>query len=57
MCIFFSLFTKKMVHVQLPTVVFAFDEALPLPEPLHADAQDDRGSLLGLELFVQLQAR
>lgn len=46
-----------MVHVQLPTVVFAFDEALPLPEPLHADAQDDRGSLLGLELFVQLQAR
>lgn len=46
-----------MVHVQLPTVVFAFDKALPLPEPLHADAQDDRGSLLGLELFVQLQAR
>lgn len=41
----------------LPTVVFAFDEGLPLPEPLHANAQDDRGSLLGLKLLVQLQVR
>lgn len=37
------------------TVVFALDEALPLSEPLHADAQDHRRSLFCLKLFVQLQ--
>ena len=37
------------------TVIFAFHKALPLPEPLHADAQDDPGGLLCLELFVELQ--
>lgn len=46
-----------MAQLQLRTVVFAFDKALPLPEPLHADAQDDSGSLLSLKLFVELQAR
>lgn len=46
-----------VVCLQTGTVVFALHKALPLSEPLHADAQDDRGSLLRLELFVQLRAR
>lgn len=36
------------------TVVLALDEGLPLPEPLHTDAVDDTGRLLGLERLVQL---
>lgn len=39
------------------TIVFALHKALPLSEPLHADAQDYCWSLLCLELFVQLQVR
>lgn len=48
---------RVAVCLQTGTVVFALHKALPLSEPLHADAQDDRGSLLRLELFVQLRAR
>lgn len=36
------------------TIVLALDEGLPVPEPLHADAVDDAGRLLGLERLVQL---
>ena len=39
------------------TIVFALHKALPLSEPLHADAQDHSRSLLRLKLFVQLQTR
>lgn len=42
---------------QTDTIVFALHKALPLSEPLHADAQDYCRSLLRLKLFVQLQAR
>lgn len=48
---------RVAVCLQTGTVVFALHKALPLSEPLHADAQDDRGRLLRLELFVQLRAR
>lgn len=36
------------------TTVLPFDESLPLSEPVHADAVDDAGRLLGLEGLVQL---
>lgn len=34
------------------TTVLPFDESLPLSEPVHADAVDDAGRLLGLEGLV-----
>ena len=37
------------------TIVFSFDKALPLAEPLHADAVYDHWRLLLLERLVQLQ--
>ena len=36
------------------TIVLSFDKALPLPEPLHADAVYDHWRLLLLERLVQL---
>lgn len=39
------------------TIVLPFDEGLPLAKPLHADAVDDAGGLLGLEGFVELEGR
>lgn len=39
------------------TIVFSFDKALPLTEPLHADAVYDHRRLLLLERLVQLQRR
>lgn len=36
------------------TTVLPFDKSLPLSEPVHADAIDDDGRLLGLEGLVQL---
>lgn len=59
----FMMLKKKLkciivsLCLQTDTIVFALHKALPLSEPLHADAQDYCRSLLRLELFVQLQAR
>lgn len=39
------------------TAVLAFDEALPLTKPVHADAIDDGGRVLLLEGFIQLGTR
>lgn len=50
-------FLAVLVKLRGPTVVFALHKALPLSEPLHADAQDHSRRLLGLKLFVQLQTR
>lgn len=46
---------SSCLHIN--TIVFALYKALPLSEPLHADAQDYCWSLLCLELFVQLRVR
>lgn len=40
--------------LRLLTAVLPLDESLPLSEPVHADAVDDPGRLLGLECLVQL---
>lgn len=39
----------------LITIVFSLDKALPLTEPLHADAVYDHRRLLLLERLIQLE--
>lgn len=45
---------KSDEYSEVLTIVFTLDEVLPLPEPLHANAQNDCWSFLSLELLIEL---